>query len=61
MQNNIDDLPIGGSSNANQMTEEFANPSSNAADNSGPLEERVVSKNWSVRATAFDELTQAFK
>jgi hypothetical protein len=62
MQTNIDDLPIGGSSKPSQMTEEFANPSANAAaDNSGPLEERVVSKNWSVRATAFEELTQAFK
>lgn len=39
MQNNIDELPIGGGSNANLMNEEFA-PSSNAAsaDNSGPLE-----------------------
>jgi hypothetical protein len=26
------------------------------ADNSGPLETRLVSKNWSVRATAYDEL-----
>ena len=35
--------------------------SANTADNSGPLEERLVSKNWSVRATAFDELANAFK
>jgi len=26
------------------------------ADNSGPLEERTISKNWSTRAAAFDEL-----
>ena len=26
------------------------------ADNSGPLEQRIVSKNWSVRANAFEEL-----
>ena len=44
------------------MQEEFADaPTTAAVDNSGPLEERVVSKSWSVRATAFEELTQAFK
>ena len=26
------------------------------ADNSGPLDKRLVSKNWSVRANAYDEL-----
>ena len=31
------------------------------ADNSGPLEKRIVSKNWSVRAGAYDELTQKSK
>ena len=30
--------------------------SAEQADNSGPLEKRIVSKNWSVRAGAFDEL-----
>jgi len=25
------------------------------ADNSGPLEERLIAKNWSTRAAAFDE------
>ena len=29
---------------------------SEKADNSGPLEKRIVSKNWSVRAGAFEEL-----
>lgn len=62
MQNNIDELPIGGGSSANQMTEEFANPSASAAaDSTGPLEERVLSKNWSTRATAFEELCMQFK
>lgn len=27
-----------------------------SADHSGPLEERCVSKNWSVRSQAFDDL-----
>jgi len=27
------------------------------ADNSGPLEKRIVSKNWSTRALAYEELT----
>ena len=31
------------------------------ADNSGPLEKRIVSKNWSVRANAYDELTKMSK
>lgn len=35
--------------------------SAEQADNSGPLEKRIVSKNWSVRAGAFDELTKKFK
>lgn len=30
------------------------------ADNSGPLEERLKSKNWSVRANAYDELNKVF-
>jgi len=28
------------------------------ADNTGPLEKRMVSKNWSVRANAYEELTK---
>lgn len=44
------------------MPEEFASTNQSAAvDNSGPIEERLVSKNWSVRATAFDELANSFK
>ena len=29
-----------------------------SADNSGPLDQRLVSKNWSVRATAYEELNK---
>lgn len=32
--------------------------SAETADNSGPLEKRILSKNWSVRAGAYDELTK---
>lgn len=44
------------------MVDEFA-PATNTndAENSGPLEERLVAKNWSVRAKAFEELTELFK
>lgn len=35
--------------------------SAEQADNSGPLEKRIISKNWSVRAGAFDELTKKYK
>ena len=49
----------GGSGNPNPPTEQAT--SASTADNSGPLEERLVSKNWSVRANAFDELANAFK
>jgi hypothetical protein len=30
-------------------------------DSSGPLEQRLVSKNWQVRAKAFEEMAQSFK
>ena len=43
------------------MLEEFANPEKNSAETTGPLEERIVSKNWSIRATAFEDLSTAFK
>jgi len=35
--------------------------SAEQADNSGPLDKRIVSKNWSVRANAYDELTTMCK
>ena len=31
------------------------------ADNSGPIEKRVISKNWKVRSNAFEELTKTFE
>jgi hypothetical protein len=48
----MDDVPVGGgSSAANKMPDEFESKGAAAqVDNSGPLEERLVSKNWSVRA-----------
>ena len=61
MQANNDEMPIGGGSNNMSEKPEEAPTSANQADNSGPLEERLLSKNWSVRATAFDELQNAFK
>ena len=52
----IDEVAIGGGSGA-QMGETAAQK----ADNSGPLEERLVNKgNWAVRAKAFEELTGIF-
>ncbi len=32
-----------------------------AVDHSGPIEQRLASKNWIVRAKAFEEITEAFK
>ena len=62
MQPAIDELPVGSSSNSNQP-EEFAPDSASApaADTSGPLDQRLVSKVWNVRAQAFEELTSLFK
>jgi hypothetical protein len=49
----MDDQQIGGGSGNN-----MGPTSSEQADNSGPLEKRIVSKNWSVRAGAYEELTK---
>jgi len=35
--------------------------SASMADNSGPIEKRILSKNWSVRAGAYDELLNLCK
>lgn len=59
MQDN-EELPVGGNPNKEPEVQEQTT-TANMADNSGPLEERLVSKNWSVRATAFDELANEFK
>jgi hypothetical protein len=47
----MDDQAIGGGGGSN-----MGPTSAQSADNSGPLNDRLVSKNWSVRAAAFDEL-----
>jgi len=49
-----------GSSSASQPSE-FPPETQSAPDSSGPLEKRLVSKNWSVRAAAFEELTVQIK
>jgi hypothetical protein len=63
MQSGIDDLPVGGGSNKGPSAsiDEFGSAAENKVDNSGPLEQRIVSKNWLVRANAFEELCQMFK
>ena len=47
----MDDQAIGGGSGAT-----MGKTAAETADNSGPLDTRLVSKNWSVRANAYDEL-----
>jgi hypothetical protein len=47
----MDDVQIGGGSGAS-----MGPTAAEKADNSGPLEKRIISKNWSVRAGAYDEL-----
>jgi hypothetical protein len=49
----MDDVPIGGGAGDKMMN---APSSSDQADNSGPLEKRIISKNWKTRADAYDEL-----
>jgi len=49
----MDDVQIGGGSGAS-----MGPSAAEKADNSGPLEKRIVSKNWSVRANAYEELTK---
>ena len=48
----MDEQGIGGGAG-----EVMGKTSAESADNSGPLEKRMVSKNWSVRAGAYEELT----
>ena len=49
----MDDEAIGGGSG-----QAMGATAAEKADNSGPLEKRIISKNWSVRAGAYDELTK---
>lgn len=61
----IDEKPVGGGGGggAAAAMDEFANPASTSAavDHSGPLEQRIVSKNWQIRAKAYEEITEKFK
>jgi len=51
----MDDLPVGQSNNNDKFNEGPAADQKNA-DADKPLEERLVSKNWSTRADAFKEI-----
>ena len=58
----MDDQPVGGGTQkANAPPDEYGTSTSAQADNSGPLEQRISCKNWSVRAQAFEELLSLFK
>ena len=49
----MDDVAIGGGAGAS-----MGKTAAESADHSGPLEERIVSKNWNVRAQAYDDLNK---
>ena len=53
----VENVNVGGGAGSAQMGASTAE----LADNSGPLEKRLVSKNWSVRANAYEELTTMSK
>jgi hypothetical protein len=55
----IDELPVGAST-TNQM-DEFAENQTSAPESTAPLQERLLSKVWSVRAVAYDELATLFR
>lgn len=61
----VDELPVGGSNNnggGDPFGSEFPDQSKsndNAADK--PLEERIVSKKWNERASAYEELSEILK
>jgi hypothetical protein len=55
----IDELPVGAST-TNQM-DEFAENQTSTPESSAPLQERLLSKVWSVRAVAYDELAALFR
>jgi len=56
----MDDLPVGQSGNNDKFNEGPAADQKNA-DADKPLEERLISKNWSTRADAFKEIQDQFK
>ena len=49
----MDDVAIGGGAGA-----QMGKTAAESADHSGPLETRIVSKNWNVRAQAYDDLNK---
>jgi len=49
----MDDVAIGGGDGAS-----MAKTSAETADHSGPLETRILSKNWNVRAQAYEDLNK---
>ena len=59
MQDDHDEKPIGGGLKKDEVDEQVT--TADKADLSGPIEERVLSKNWSTRAKAFEELRNLFK
>jgi len=59
MQDDHDEKPIGGGLNKDEVDEQVT--TADKADLSGPIEERLLSKNWSTRDKAFEELRNLFK
>lgn len=51
-----DDRPVGGGSGA-AMDDSQQNQQASHSDATGPLEQRVLSKNWQVRKKAYEEIT----
>lgn len=49
-----EDQPLAAKGNYNMMEDEFAPPEEEKKDE-GPLSERLVSKVWKTRASAFEE------
>lgn len=49
----MDDIPVGGGGGEKMI----ATSSIDQVDVTGPLEQRIVSKNWKTRAVAYDELS----
>jgi hypothetical protein len=67
----IDDLPVGGGGGSSKNNDAAGGPGFGdedsgpkqiaTADHSAPIEQRLVSKNWQVRAKAYEDLSDMFK
>ena len=57
---NLDDQPVGAKKGPPALSEHPEGPSEGPVDD-GPLEKRIVAKNWQVRAKAYEELSALFK